>query len=156
MLLLAYLCVLVWHHTTLTGCRVVDRPKPKVLFTHAESLPRNTKQVTLRAFTGAASVEAFVNGVSLGKQTVAKYQVASWPNVPFAKGKISAIAYDENNKTVATSEVATTGAADSIRVTVVDISDRPYAADGLDVALFEVAIVDSKGVVVPDFCGDLT
>ncbi len=114
------------------------------------------EKLTLRAFTGAASVEAFVNGVSLGKVAVPAYEIASWPNVAFAPGNISAIAYDADNNVVATSTVSTTGAAAAIQVTPVQVGSSSYAADGQDVALFTVAIVDSQGAVVPDACVQLT
>ena len=106
--------------------------------------------ITLRAFTGAASVEAFVNGVSLGRVAVPPFGIANWGKVPFAPGNISAIAYDAANNTVATSTVATTGPAAAILVTPVAVGPAATAADGLDVALFTIAIVDASGAVVPD------
>lgn len=106
--------------------------------------------ITLRAFTGAAAVEAFVNGVSLGKVTVAAYGTARWNAVPFAPGNISAIAYDSNGNTVATDTIITTGAPYAVKVEEVTIGTNPYAADGLDVAMFTVSIVDSNGNVVPN------
>ena len=112
--------------------------------------------ITLRAYTGAASVEAFVNGVSIGKQTVKPLYVVSWPAVPFQPGNISAVAYDGNGNVVATTSVVTTGPPASIQVTQVSIGPSTYAADGQDVALFTVAIVDAQGRVVPDAGNVLT
>lgn len=106
--------------------------------------------ITLRAYTGAAAVEAFVNGVSQGRKTVAPNSVTTWPAVPFAPGKISATAYDASGNVVATSTVATTGAPAALQVTVVAIGSPVYAADGQDVALFNVAVVDAAGNVVPN------
>ena len=110
----------------------------------------------MRAFTGAYAVEAFVNGASQGKQVVAQYQEARWSNVAFQPGNITAIAYDVNNNIVATSIVATTGAAAAIMISPVNIGSSTYAADGQDVALFTITIVDANGVVVPDACNALT
>ena len=107
--------------------------------------------VTVRAFTGAAYAEAFVNGVSLGKKAVAYGQIASWGGVPFVPGNLTAVAYDANNNSVATSVLATTGAPAAVRVTLTAAGKSPtYAADGADVALFEVAVVDAAGAVVPN------
>ena len=106
--------------------------------------------MTLRAFTGAAAVEAFVNGVSLGKVAVPPFQEARWSNVKFAPGNISAIAYDASGAVVATSVVATTGPAAALVVTVVSIGPPTYAADGQDVAIFTVQVVDASGAVVPN------
>lgn len=113
--------------------------------------------VTVRAFTGAAFAEAFVNGVSLGKQAVPYGSIPTWNNVAFVPGNLTAVAYDANNNTVATSVVATTGAPAAIRVTLTAAGAQPtYAADGHDVALFDVAIVDAAGAVVPNANLNLT
>ena len=112
--------------------------------------------VTLRAFTGAAAVEAFVNGVSQGKVAVPPFQVARWSNVPFAPGNITAVAYDASGAVVATSVVATTGSAAALVVTVVSVGPPTYAADGQDVAIFTVQVVDAAGAVVPNACPMLT
>jgi beta-galactosidase len=106
--------------------------------------------ITLRAYTGAAAVEAFVNGISLGKQAVQPFGVTRWPAVPFAPGNISALAYDADGHVVATSVVATTGAPAALRVTPVAVGAPTYAADGQDVALFTVEVVDAAGAVVPN------
>ena len=106
--------------------------------------------VTLRAFTGADSVEAFVNGVSQGKVKVQPFQEARWPGVPFQPGNITAVAYDAGGSAVATSVVATTGAAAAIVVTLVDVGAPTFAADGQDVAIFTITIVDAAGSVVPN------
>jgi beta-galactosidase len=110
--------------------------------------------IVLRAYTGAAAVEAFINGVSLGRQTVEVWGVTSWPARPFQRGNISAVAYDANGNVVATALVATTGSPDALRVTLVDDgAARPsFAADGADVALFTVEVIDKQGAVVTDAC----
>ena len=112
--------------------------------------------ITLRAFTGAAAVEAFVNGVSLGKVAVPPFQEARWGNVKFAPGNITAVAYDASGAVVATSVVATTGPAAALVVTIVSVGLPTYAADGQDVAIFTVAVVDASGAVVPNACPMLT
>lgn len=104
--------------------------------------------IVLRAFTGAAAVEAFVNGVSLGKLAVAAFQEARWPAVPFAPGNISAVAYDASGAVVATTTVATTGAPAALRVSLVEVGPATYAADGQDVAIFTVEIIDAAGALV--------
>ena len=131
--------------------------------TYAQIVPKNWNSpvplgapVTLRVFTGAASAEAFVNGVSLGKVAVPPYQIARWPNVKFAPGNITAVAYDASGAVVATSTVATTGPAAALVVSVETVGASTYAADGQDVAIFAVKIVDAAGAVVPDACHKLT
>ena len=57
---------------------------------------------------------------------------------------------------MATSIVATTGPAYAINVSIVEIGPSTFAADGQDVALFTITIVDANGNVVPDACNTLT
>ena len=125
--------------------------------TYLQIVPKNWnspvpvgQKLTLRAFTGAASVEAFVNGASLGKVAMQPFGIARWEGVAFQPGNITAVAYDAAGAVVATSVVATTGPAAAIVVTPVAVGPATYAADGQDVALFTVAIVDAAGAVVPD------
>lgn len=114
------------------------------------------QQVTLRAFTGAASVEAFVNGVSLGKQPVGEYGSVAWPAVAFQPGNISATAYDSNNNVVATDLVITVGQASQIKVSIVNVGAASYAADGQDVAMFTVELLDANGNFVANSNNQLT
>ncbi len=131
--------------------------------TYLQIVPKNWnspvpvgQKLSLRAFTGAASVEAFVNGASLGKVVMQPFGIARWDGVEFTSGNITAIAYDANGATVATSVVATTGPAAAIVVTPVAVGPPTYAADGQDVALFTATVVDAAGTVVPDACHVLT
>ncbi len=125
--------------------------------TYLQIVPKNWnspvpvgQKLTLRAFTGAASVEAFVNGASLGKVAMQPYGIARWEGVAFLPGNITAVAYDATGAIVATSVVATTGPAAAIVVAPVAVGPAAYAADGQDVALFTVTVVDAAGAVVPD------
>jgi len=112
--------------------------------------------VPIRAFTGAAFVEAFVNGASLGRKAVPPLGIVSWPPVPFFPGNITAVATDAAGLTVATSTVATTGPPAGVRVTIEPVGAPTYAADGADVALFTAAVVDAAGAVVPNARNRLT
>ena len=105
--------------------------------------------ITLRAFTAAASVEAFVNGQPLGKQDVPQFGIVRW-STTFHPGNISATAYDASGAVVARAVVATTGPPATIVVSEVAVGSATYAADGQDVALFTISIVDASGAVVPN------
>ena len=109
--------------------------------------------IVLRAYTGAAAVEAFMNGVSLGRQAVEPLGVTAWPARPFQRGNISAIAYDAAGNVVATAAVSTTGSPYALRVTIVeDGAGKPFAADGADVAIFTIEVIDKNGNLVTDAC----
>ena len=91
------------------------------------------------------------------RQAVPPLQVARWPNVTFSPpGNISAVAFDAAGNAVATASVATTGPPAAVRITIVDIGLPTYEADGQDVAIFTVSVVDAAGALVTDACVPLT
>ena len=105
--------------------------------------------IPLFAFTAAPSVEAFVNGVSQGVKNVSVYGFASWPPVPFAPGSFSVTAYDASGAAVAQEKIITAGPPAALQLSLVPMGTTPLAADGADVAMVSVAVVDAAGVLVP-------
>ena len=105
------------------------------------------KQVVV--FAIAPSAELFVNGASLGVVNITAYGVATWNNVAFSPGTLSAKSYDATGAELATVVVATTGPATALRVTC-DAGSAAIAADGEDVSLVRVEVVDAAGAVVPN------
>lgn len=100
-------------------------------------------------FSSAASVELFVNGVSQGKQAVPFAGVAAYPNITYNPGNISARAYDASGAVVATKLVETVGAPVALQLSI-DAGGEGIAADGEDVALVRVTVVDAAGRMVPN------
>ena len=100
-------------------------------------------------FTAGASVELSVNGVSQGAQNVTAFGAATFGNVVYAPGNASATSFDASGKAIATTTIFTTGPAAALRVSC-DAGSSSIAADGLDVALVRVEVVDAAGNVVPD------
>jgi beta-galactosidase len=101
---------------------------------------------TLRvdALSNCEEVELFLNGASLGKQTMKRNSKLTW-QVKYAPGTLSAKGYN-GGKLVAEQKVETTGDATAIQL----IPNRPAIhADGEDVAVFTVAGVDAQGRTVP-------
>ena len=100
--------------------------------------------VNVWAFGNCQSVELFTNGVSLGRQTLNVQSHVEW-NVPYAAGTLQAIGYN-NGVAVITNIVETTEAPAEIALW----PDRStILADGRDVSVVTVAILDSQGRVVP-------
>jgi len=90
-------------------------------------------------------VELFLNGQSLGKQTMRPNSKLSW-QVKYEPGTLSAKGYDDGGNVIAETKVETTGNATQIRLT----PDRPTInADGEDVSVFTVSALDAQGRVVP-------
>jgi beta-galactosidase len=95
-------------------------------------------------------VELFLNGVSQGKQTVTRCHHLEW-KVKYAPGKL--VARGVRNGKPIEAAVDTTGAPAAIRLT----ADRSaLTADNTDLAVVNVAILDSSGRVVPVAENELT
>ena len=101
--------------------------------------------VNVWAFGNCQAVELFTNGVSLGRQTLNVQGHVEWDNVPYAPGTLQAIGYN-NGVAVITNTVVTTGAPAAIAL----LPDRnTILADGRDVSVVTVAVLDAQGRVVP-------
>ena len=112
--------------------------------------------IPLFAFTAAPFAEAIVNGVSQGRVNVSAYGFAAWPPVPFAPGSFVVRAFDATGAAVAEERIATAGAPAALKLEVEAISSRPLAADGADVALVTLTVVDAAGAVVPGAAPEVT
>ena len=113
------------------------------------NLPTGTVLSEFIVFAVASSAELFVNGVSLGVQNISFYDVARWRGVVYTVGNVTAVSYDSDGKTLATRTIATTGPAAALRVTS-EPGSESIAADGADVSLVRVEVIDASGNVVTD------
>ena len=108
-------------------------------------------------FSAGALVELVVNGQSLGKLPVPLYGVVRFPSVNFTPGALSATSWDAMGNKLASASVVTAKAAAKLVLTAdVGGSAAGIKADGQDVALIRVAVVDSDGTVVPTADQDVT
>ena len=109
------------------------------------------KEIDVRCFTNCDEVELFVNGASQGRKAVPKNSDARW-SVKYARGELSAVGY-KAGKVAANAKVETTGPQAAVKL----IPDRvEINADGEDVSIITVEIVDSKGRVVPTAGSEVT
>jgi beta-galactosidase len=89
-------------------------------------------------------VELFLNGKSLGAKEMPRYGHLEW-SVPYAPGRLEAKGH-RGDRVIASDRVETTGPPAAIRLK----SDRMrLVADGEDVTVVEVQVVDAEGRVVP-------
>jgi hypothetical protein len=101
--------------------------------------------INVWAFGNCQAVELFTNGVSLGRQALNVQGHVEWDNVPYAAGTLQAIGYN-NGVAVITNTVVTTG----VPAAIVLIPDRStILADGRDVSVVTVAVLDALGNIVP-------
>ena len=115
----------------------------------------------IHVYGSTPTVNLLVNGIALTPQTIGLGRLglhpsfATFSEISFAPGNITAIAIDANNRTVATHSRVTAGTAAALVVSV----DAPSAAtgtgtalllDGSDAGLLRATIVDHAGHVVED------
>ena len=96
-------------------------------------------------------VELFVNGKSVGKSTKPEYTfLHTFSGVSYKPGEIKAVSYASDGTTVESEARHTTaGAPDHIRLSLIQNPDGGMRADGSDVALVQVEIVDKNGQRCP-------
>lgn len=116
------------------------------LLPHWNHSGREGEVLTVRAYTNCDAAELIVNGTSLGKVALKKYDYAEW-QVPYVPGKIQVIGYRDGVE-VCCDEHETTGKPAKLAL----IAENPTdcTANGQDVALFTCVVLDEKGRVIPD------
>jgi beta-galactosidase len=113
------------------------------LFPHWNWAGREGQEIPVWVHSNCDEVELFLNGVSLGKQTVKPLHHLEW-KVKYAPGKLVAKGIRKGQSFEATRE--TTGTPAAIRLA----ADRSaLTADKADLAVVTVEVVDAKGRVVP-------
>ncbi|MGA2654014.1 MAG: sugar-binding domain-containing protein [Terracidiphilus sp.] len=118
-----------------------DQPAIPTLSGH-----RTVKTVYVVANT--ESVELILNGKSLGINAKPENGfVFAFPEVYFVPGSLKAVAR-YGGKIVAEEELSTAGPATQIKLTAI-IGPKGLEADGEDVALIDVEVLDAKGQRVP-------
>ena len=131
--------------------RVVGNTQPDIHIIGHWNYPAGTKKTMYVVANNVSSVDLLVNGTSQGKVTkpINGYQY-SWANVAFASGTIQAVGYDASGKQVCTHTLTSAGAAAAIKLTPTT-APGGFLANGADVAMFDVEVVDAKGQRVPTY-----
>ena len=117
------------------------------IFPHWNLQGHEGEEIELWTYSNCDEVELSVNGKNLGRQRMPRYGHLKWKAV-YQPGKVVATGY-KNGKRIMVQTMETTKPASKIVLK----TERPSLhADGLDVAVVNVEIQDSKGRVVPDAC----
>lgn len=121
-----------------------DKPMVHILphWTHCD-LEKGTI-VPVVAYSNCEEVELFLNGKSLGRQTVRELLDFVW-NVPYESGEIRAVAYDKGKEVVSASHKT---ASNPIRLELEVKSKFSKSADS-KVSYVDVKSIDDNGVFVP-------
>lgn len=103
-----------------------------------------TDSVDVHIYTNMDEVELLVNGKSMGKKEVGKFDIPAW-RVKYVPGKIVAKGKKGNRKYAET--VETTGVPSALQL-VTETGDS-IRKDGNDIAVVNVKVLDKKGRLVP-------
>ena len=101
------------------------------------------KPIDVWVNSNADEVELFLNGKSLGQKTMERNSHLQW-NVLYEPGTLEAIAYKKGKKI--TSKIETTEQASQV---VIATDKTILYADGKDVTVINISILDEKGREVP-------
>lgn len=96
-------------------------------------------------------VELFVNGKSVGKSTKAEYTfLHTFRKVKWERGEVRAVSYASDETTIE-SEAShrTAGAPHHLKLTLMQNPDGGMKADGSDLALIQIEVVDKDGMRCP-------
>lgn len=128
--------------------QVIGNTQPDIHIVGHWTYPAGTKK-TIYVVANTASVELFVNGVSKGKDmTPTDHYLFSFPNITWAAGTIKAVGYNSAGTQVCSYQLQTAGTPARIKLTPTLAPDG-FKADGADVAMFDVEVVDANGQRCP-------
>ena len=104
--------------------------------------PRATKEV--QVVSTGEKVELFLNGKSLGFGQRSAGFLFTFPQITWEAGKLEAISYDSNGKELSRATKETAGKPAKITLKLMKAPDG-FKADGADLALIEIEVVDREG-----------
>lgn len=109
--------------------------------------PANTVKPVYVVSTGE-EVELLLNGKSLGKGKRDCNFLFTFDNVSFTPGKLEAISYNKAGKEISRYEINTVGEPAQLKLTAIQ-NPEGFHADGADMALIQVEVVDKDGKRCP-------
>ncbi|MGH7950556.1 MAG: beta-galactosidase GalA [Limisphaerales bacterium] len=115
------------------------------IFPHWNWPGKEGQNIDVWCYSNCKQVELFLNGQSLGKKAMPRYSHLQW-NVKYEPGTLSAKGYDDKGNVIAETKIETTGEPAAI---MLEPDRTNLTADGQDVSLVTVKIVDSQGRTVP-------
>ncbi len=121
----------------------VDIEQPRIHIMGHGNYAKGTKK-NIYVVSSAEKVELLVNGKSLGFGKQSYRFLFTFENVEWEAGVLQAVGYDADGNRVCEAEKKTAGEPDGLRLTVNTAPDG-LKADGADLALVTVEVVDSQG-----------
>ena len=129
------------HQVMWDGWVDVERPRAHIVG-HWNYKPGTKKNVYV--ISSADKVELFVNGKSLGQGEQSSRFLYTFKGVEWQPGAIRAVGYDARGQKLIETSKATAGEPAALRLTA-RTGPNGLRADGADVALVDVEVVDAEG-----------
>ncbi|USQ94122.1 DUF4982 domain-containing protein [Caulobacter sp. RL271] len=133
------------HQVMWDGWVDVEHPRSHIIG-HWNYAPGVVKDVLV--VSSADKVALSLNGRALGWGKKSDGFLFTFPQVAWAPGKLEAVGYDAKGKVVSRHAVETTGEPAALRLTP-RTGPGGWKADGADLALVDVEVVDKQGRRVP-------
>jgi beta-galactosidase len=147
------------------GLQVAQNPQPQVHIVGHWNYPAGTvKRVYVVSNTAKTKLEVLdpsgnvIKDYGYGNNNFAQpandqinHYCYAFENVAFQPGAIRATGYDASGAQVATEQKVTAGAPAALKLTPILGPSGRFYADGSDVAMFDVEVVDAKGNRCPTF-----
>lgn len=100
--------------------------------------------VEVDIYTNCDEIELFLNGKSIGRQSIDKYCHGNY-NIKYSAGELKAVGY-KNGKIVCEDERITSGPAEKLRLRL----ENSFEINGVDLAVLTCECTDKNGLTVPD------
>lgn len=105
--------------------------------------------------SGGKKVELFVNGKSKGFGENAYRFLNTFEDIAWESGEIKAVSYNEDNEIVSEDVIKTAGEPYAVKLTKIQ-SPVGFKADGADLAMVQVEVVDKDGQRCPTALNDIS
>jgi beta-galactosidase len=129
------------HQVMWDGWVDVEKPRAHIIG-HWNYAAGTVKPVSV--VSSAERVDLFLNGKKIGAGRQSERFLFTFDDVAWQPGELKAVGYDAKGKAVCESVLATAGAPARLRLTPI-ASPKGLQADGADLALVQVEVVDAKG-----------
>jgi beta-galactosidase len=129
------------HQVMWDGWVDVERPRTHIIG-HWNYLKNTRKNVYV--VSSAEKVELFLNGKSLGFGEQSSRFLFTFKNIEWEPGELKAVGYDTNGRKITEDAKKTAGEPFAIKLTP-RVSPNGFRADGADIALVDVEVVDKDG-----------
>lgn len=129
------------HQIMWDGWVDVEKPRIHIIghWNYKEGVSKN-----ISVMSSADKVELFLNGKSLGFGEQSNRFLYTFKNVTWKAGTISAIGYDAKGKKLCETKHETAGEPFAVKLSQINPAKSLFA-NGADLALIEVEVVDAKG-----------